>query len=119
MKKASIRIENLKIKTLIGIEEWERCRKQEVIIHITLDSDLSSLKKDSPQVDSILNYKTLTKKIIHAVEESRFFLLEKLTEHILNLVMEDKKVLSATVKVDKPKALKFADSVSIEMTAKR
>ena len=39
---------------------------------------------------------------------------KKLTEHILDIVMSDPKIIRAVVEVDKPQALRFADSVSME-----
>ena len=68
---------------------------------------------------NIFDYKTITKKIITHVQEGRFKLLEVLTKSILDLIMEDSKVEWARVEVDKPHALRFAESVSLEMEAKR
>ena len=69
--------------------------------------------KDEP--DGILDYKVITKKIIGLVQNGRFNLLEVLTKRILDLIMEDEKVKRAKVEVDKPHALRFAGSVSLEM----
>ena len=41
---------------------------------------------------------------------------EKLADRILKLALENKRVLSAAVRVDKPLALRFAKSVSVELT---
>jgi D-erythro-7,8-dihydroneopterin triphosphate epimerase len=46
-------------------------------------------------------------------------LLETLTKKLLDMIMEDERVSSAKVRVDKPHALRFAESVSFEMEAKR
>lgn len=45
--------------------------------------------------------------------------MEVLTKRILDTIMEDKKVTWARVEVDKPHALRFAESVSMEMEARR
>ena len=112
---ATIRITDLALRTIIGTNEWERDIKQEVIINITIDFDAqkASLTDDLKET---VNYKVLTKKIIPAVESSNFFLLEKLADMVLKMVMEDKKVNAATVRIDKPHALRFAKSVSVELT---
>ena len=65
------------------------------------------------------DYKTITKKVIALVQEGQFKLLEVLTKNILDLIMEDEMVKWARVEVDKPHALRFAESVSVEMEAKR
>ena len=115
---ATIRISNLKIRTIIGIHDWEREHKQDIIINIEMDFDASkSIKSD--RIEDTVNYKVITKHIIKEVESSNFQLLEKLTQFILNIVMENPQVQEATVRVDKPFALRFADSVSIELREKR
>jgi D-erythro-7,8-dihydroneopterin triphosphate epimerase len=75
------------------------------------------MKEDEPL--DIFDYKTVTKKVIALTQDGRFKLLEVLTKNILDLVMEDKKVKRAKVEVDKPHALRFAESVSLEMEASR
>lgn len=93
--------------------------KQDVIINLEIEADVpeNAMEKDEP--DGILDYKTITKKIIALVQDGKFKLLEVLSQKILDLIMEDKKVKWAKVEVDKPHALRFAESVSIELEAKR
>ena len=114
---ATIRIDNLKLRAIIGIYGWEREHKQDVIINVKMDFDASkSIKSDS--IEDTVDYKVITKRIIKEVEASDFQLLEKLTQMILSIVMDNSQVQEATVRVDKPFALRFADSVSIELTEK-
>ncbi len=113
-----IHIKNLKIKAIIGINDWERKEKQDVIVNVALELDASSAAQ-TDRIEDTLNYKTLTKRIISEVESSEFYLLEKLAHHILNLVLEDNKAIRGTVEVDKPQALRFADSVSVKCSGER
>jgi len=53
------------------------------------------------------------------VEGNRFALLERLTQELLDLIMVNESVLYAEVEVDKPHALRFAESVSITLAASR
>ncbi len=110
---ATIRITDLKLKAIIGINPWERKNKQDVIINLTLDFDASKASQ-SDNIQDTVDYKTLKKRILLLVKGSKFFLLEKLVEEVLNLTMQDPKILKATVRIEKPKALRFAKSVSIE-----
>ncbi len=115
---ATIHIKNLRLRTFIGFNEEEKTKKQDVIVNISLGYDAASaIKSDS--VDDACNYKVLTKKIICLVEERSFDLLEKMAGDIIALIATAEKVLEATVEIDKPHALRFADSVSIEMRYKR
>jgi D-erythro-7,8-dihydroneopterin triphosphate epimerase len=116
---AKIRVKNLLIRTYIGFNPDELVNKQDVIINIEIETEIpdSALEADEPV--NIFDYKTITKKIIVHVQEGRFKLLEVLTKSILDLIMESDKVKWARVEVDKPHALRFAESVSLEMEAKK
>ena len=114
---ATIRITNLKLRAVIGTNDWERDCKQDVIINIKIDFDGSKASQSDDLKDTI-DYKALTKQIIQEVESSQFFLLEKLAKSILTIVMNNPLVEEAQVRVDKPLALRFADSVSVELKDK-
>lgn len=116
---AKIKIKNLLVRTYIGFNPDELVNKQDVIINLEIEAEISdsAMEKDEP-ID-IFDYKTITKKVIQHVQESRFKLLEVLTKSILDLILEDRKVRWAKVEVDKPHALRFAKSVSIEMERSR
>lgn len=113
-----LEITNLRLRTIIGFKEWERKTKQDVIINIKAGFD-ADLSRQTDQVDDTMDYKILTKKIIKLVEESNFNLIEKLNQKVLDLIMEDSKIIWAKVKIEKPFALRFSDSVSITLSAKR
>ena len=118
MKLATIRITNLKLRTIIGIYDWERETKQDIVINITINYDARTAGVGDNIKDAI-DYKAITKTIIKKVEGSSFFLLEKLAKTILDLVMDNHLIKDATVRVDKPLALRFADSVSVELSQKK
>lgn len=110
-----VRIKNLKLKTIIGIDDWERKKKQNIVINIEYEIKDSKAHK-SDNINDTLNYRALNKEVIKFVKSSRFYLLEKLVSEILKIILKDKRVVRAKVEVDKPKALKYSDSVSIEMS---
>ena len=115
---ATIRISDLRLRTIIGIYDWEREHKQDLIINIMIKFDATKAC-ESDAIGDTLDYKTITKRIIKEVEASRFSLLEKLTKMILNIIMEYRQADEATVRVDKPFALRYAGSVSIELSETR
>lgn len=116
---ARIRVKNLLIRTYIGFNPEELVNKQDVVINYEIETDIPKEAMEADEPDGIFDYKSITKKIIALVQEGRFKLLEVLTQKILDLIMEDEKVNWARVEVDKPHALRFAQSVSLEMEAKR
>lgn len=118
MKITTIRVKNLLLRAIIGINKEERYKKQDILINLKILVKNSSLfREDALEPD--FNYKVLTKQIISSVENSEFFLLERLTSFILNQIMENDHVVEASVEVDKPHALRFSESVSVQMSDKK
>lgn len=113
-----IKIKNLRVRTIIGIYEWEREHLQEVVVNVEMEFD-GKKATQSDAIEDTVNYKALKKRILAEVEQSNFQLLEKLANHILQIVMEDPKVQKGIVEVDKPHALRFADSVSVICSEER
>lgn len=115
---AIIRIKNLLLRTYIGFNEEELTNRQDVIINMAIEVDLDNgIKNDT--IHGSYNYRTITKQVISLVEDNKFNLLEKLAQSILDEIMTNKSVYFAKVEVDKPHALRFAESVSIELEASR
>ncbi len=110
-----IHIRDLKLHCIIGINENERTEKQDVIINVTLYADLKKASS-SDNIDDSVDYKIMKKNIISMVEKSSFFLIEKLASEIANLCLGNKMVKIVTVTLDKPRALRFARSVAVEIT---
>lgn len=109
-----IRISNLKLRTYIGFNPEEQQKKQDITVNVQVRYPFNSdLKNDD--IEGALNYKTITKNIINHVESNRFLLLEKLTSDILEICCRAENVEYVCVQVDKPHALRFADSVSVTL----
>ena len=113
-KLATIDITNLRLRTFIGFNEEERVKQQDVVINISIRYRLSDAVM-ADEVDAALDYKTITKRVIAHVEDGRFLLLEKLTGDVLDICTEHDDVEHARVTIEKPHALRFADSVSITL----
>lgn len=111
---AIIRIKNLRLRTFIGIKEDEIQNKQDVVINVVIHY-CAEKARSSDNMDHALNYRTITKKIIELVENNRFSLLEHLTGKVLSIASEHDWVEFASAEIDKPHALRFADSVSLEL----
>ncbi|HEY3389956.1 MAG TPA: dihydroneopterin aldolase [Prolixibacteraceae bacterium] len=113
-----IRIKNLLVRTIIGFNPDERVNRQDVIINLEIDVDVSKAVSTDYQ-EGIYDYKAITKTVIAFVSESKYNLLERLTSEVLQLVMQDERVTRAKVEIDKPHALRFSESVSVELEARR
>jgi FolB domain-containing protein len=112
-----IRIEDLALRCILGLSADERREKQDVVINLALESDLRRAGRTDRLADSV-DYKSIKKKVIAAVEGSSFFLLEALAERIAQVCLEEARVKQVTVYVQKPGALRFARSVGVEIIRK-
>jgi FolB domain-containing protein len=113
-----IRIKDLLLRTIIGINEEERRNQQDVLINITLFADTRAAGA-SDDIDDAVNYRTITKQVIAMVEPSRFFLVEKMAAEIASICLDDPRVERVRVRVEKPGALRFARSVGVEIERAR
>jgi len=109
-----IRIKDLRLRAIIGCNEWEREKKQDITINVVMDVD-NERAAETDDITDCMDYREVTKDIIEAVEGSGFFLLERLAGFILDIVMRRPAVRWASVEVDKPHALRFSRSVSVEV----
>ncbi len=113
-KLATIRIHNLRLRTLIGFNPEERVKKQDIVVNAEIAYTLAEGVFED-RVEDALNYKTITKAIIDLVEDGQFLLLEKLVGDVLAICSSDESVQRASVTIEKPHALRFADSVSLTL----
>ncbi len=107
-------IRDLELRGIIGINDWERVHRQDILINLELEVDTRAAAR-SDDIDDSLNYRTLTKAIAALVEGSSFKLIEALAEAIARLCLEDFGGRSARVRVEKPGALRWARSVGVEI----
>ena len=107
-----ILVKDLHLRTIIGINDDERRNRQDVLINLILfvDTRQAGISDD---IRDAVNSRTITKRIITLVEESRFYLVEKMAAEIANLSLENPQVERVRVSVEKPGALRFARSVGI------
>ena len=111
-----IYIKDLRIKTIIGIFDWERKVKQEVSIDMEFPFDCKKAAK-TDSIEDTTDYKAITKAVIKFVEESSFQLQETLAENIAELVKRDFGIKSIKLRVSNQVhfvALKMLVSLSID-----
>jgi len=114
----NILIRDLLVRGIIGLNDWEREKKQDILINLTLSIDVRAAS-DSDRVEDSLNYRSLTKAIVEHVEASSRFLVEALAADLARIAIVDFGAEQATVRVEKPGALRFARSVGVEIERTR
>ena len=58
-------------------------------------------------ISECIDYSKVTKKVIHHAETAKRFTVEALAEDIAQICLDDPRVLKATVRVEKPGAVRF------------
>jgi FolB domain-containing protein len=107
-----IEIDNLRLRCIIGFSPHERKDKQDVVISLRIGTDMRRAgHTDNP--DDAFNYRTVTKAIIALVEASEYYLVEKLAVEIARIVVAEYGAPYVEVRVHKPGALRFSDSVGV------
>lgn len=118
MAQDRIHVKNLLLRTIIGLNDWEREKRQDVLINLTLFTDMRAAGR-SDDAANILNYRTIAKAVIEYVEGSRHYLVEALATEIARICVVDYGAARVIVQVEKPGALRFAESVGVEIERTR
>lgn len=105
-------VEALEIETVIGIYDWEREIRQQVVLDLEMGTDIRSAA-DTENIDNTLNYKSITDRLIEFVSESQFQLVETMAEEIASLVMNEFNVGWLRLKLGKPGAIPQARTVGV------
>jgi len=111
-------IRGLRIRCIIGVDEEERREKQDIYAHITLDADLQAAGRTDALADSV-DYRALKKQILRMAENSRFCLIEALAQRIAEECLRHERVQCVRVAVEKPGALRFAQTVGVEIVRRK
>jgi FolB domain-containing protein len=107
-------ITDLVARGIIGVNDWEREKPQEILINITLFADLDLAGK-TDNIEHTISYKTIAKKALAKAESAKRFTVEALAADIATLCLEEPGVEKVRVRVEKPNAARFARSVGVEI----
>ena len=107
-------IKDLLVRGIIGINDWEREKPQDILINIAISADLSAAGESDDITDSI-NYRTIAKKAQIQAETAERLTVEALAADIAKICLEEPGVVKVRVKIEKPNAVRFARSVGVEV----
>lgn len=105
-------LKDLKVRTIVGIWEWERRLPQIVSIDLAMAADVRAAAARD-HIDATLNYKAVSKRVITFVQESRFQLIETMAERIADIVTAEFGVPWVRVAVHKPFAIRGSRDVGV------
>lgn len=108
----TIFINDLRVDTVIGVNDWERRTRQTVSVDLELACDCNKVAA-SDSIEDTLNYKSVSKRVTAFVEQSDFQLVETLAERIGGLLMNEFGCNWLRVRVNKMGALRGAREVGV------
>ena len=121
-KKSLIRrtvfIKDFIIQEIIGIHEHEKTKKQKIKFNIVVNVNQNTVP-DEKDIKSIVDYEKITNKLENLVKNKKYNFLESLAEDSFKEIFEDKRINSVKIKIEKPDAIKNADSVGVEVLKNR
>ena len=110
-------IRNLELGAQIGVYHHEVGKTQPIRINVDLAvEDLIDLGDD---LSKVVDYGVIEKKIRGLIAEGHVRLVETLAERIAQACFEDKRVMTARVRIEKLHALSGAESAGVEIERTR
>jgi len=108
-----IEIDGLRLRCVIGCNDEERRDRSDVVIDLRIRTNTRPTMR-SDRLQDAWNYRTPTKAIIRAVQGGHSWnTVEALATEIARIVVVDHSAPYVRVRVHKPGALRFADSVGV------
>ena len=112
--KRTVFIKDFIIEEIIGFHESEKIKKQKIQFNVVLDIDHRTIPNEKNE-KSIVNYEKITKKLEKLVKNKKYNFLESLAEDSFEEIFKDKRINSVKIKIEKPDAIKTANSVGVEV----
>ena len=70
---------------------------------------------ETDRIEDCVNYRTVSKNILNHTEKAERFTVEALAEDIAGICLKEEGVRKVLVRVEKPHAVRFAESVGVEI----
>ena len=112
--KRTVFIKDFVIEEIIGFHESEKIKKQKIQFNVVLNIDQRTIPNERNE-KSIVNYEKITKKLEKLVKNQKYNFLESLAEDSFEEIFKDKRINSVKIKIEKPDAIKSANSVGVEV----
>ncbi|KAF9913534.1 trifunctional dihydropteroate synthetase [Lobosporangium transversale] len=111
-------IRDLTVRNIIGVDAWERSKRQPIIINIVVYTSVSQAG-DTDHLPYSIHYGVLCKTVEAHSEKTEFRSVEALADSIARVVITKCHAPKLTIRIDKPRALLHAASAGVEITRSR
>ena len=111
-------IRDLVARGIIGVNDWEREKQQEILINIVAFADTRKAAHSDNLTDCV-DYRTLARKAREHAESAARRTVEALASDLAELCLQDPAIHGVIVRVEKPGAVRFSQSVGVEIERNR
>ena len=105
-------IRELRAETVIGVYDWERSIRQELVLDLEMAAD-NRRAASSDRVEDALDYAAVSQRLLAFIESSDFQLIETLAEQVAAIVMAEFAVPWLRLRLAKPGAVARARDVGV------
>ena len=109
-----ILIQNLRAEGILGVNDWERTSKREIVVNATLFTDTKRAAA-SDNITDCVDYSTVAGEIQLLIELAQRFTVEALAEDIARICLGKPGVKRVIIRIDKPGAVNGVESVGVEI----
>ncbi|MEA3349050.1 MAG: dihydroneopterin aldolase [Chloroflexota bacterium] len=111
-------IKDLIAHGIIGINDWERTKRQPILINIVIFTDMREAGQ-TDNIDDCIDYHSVANRVVAHSETIQRFTVEALANDIASLCLEEAGARKVRVRVEKPDAVEFTKSVGVEIERKQ
>lgn len=111
-------INDLLVRGIIGINEWERETPQDILINIVLFTDIRRAGRND-NIGDCVDYRKVARAVQKHAETAQRLTVEALATDIAEICLSFPLVEKVCVRVEKPGAVRFSKSVGVEIERSR
>lgn len=105
-------IEGLKVDVIIGVYDWERKTRQNIIFDIEMFYQNNNANSNDDIKDAI-NYQSVCECVIKYVKDTEFQLVETLAEKVCMIILDNFKIQKIKLKLNKGEVITGAKNVGV------
>ncbi len=107
-------LRGLEVRTVIGVDDWERREPQTLHLDVEVACDAARAAASDDLGDAV-NYRTIAKEALRFAARSRFRLVETFAERMARRLRRACRLPWIRLRVSKPGAVRFSRDVGVEI----
>ncbi|MDV6315824.1 dihydroneopterin aldolase [Idiomarina sp. HP20-50] len=109
-----VSIEGLTVDTIIGVYDWEKEKKQSLVLDIQMSWD-NQRAATTDELEDALDYALVSERVTGWITEKPRQLIETVAEGVATLILNEFGVQNVEVRVAKPGAVPNANTVAVSV----